>query len=307
MAAAAVPAAAATARALLDAATIHCAESILSILRVTELLICPRTQFPVLAEDLPHASALDTSESEDEWGPGGDAPPAAELPTSARIASSLAMPTNSWWDLRFKDPAQEERFRRRHNLLLLQFDVLSYIFLVFCINFIMFYPGTFHLASKLDRFSIALSTVCFLPAALLVTPRGRAVYGRHREPLLAFTFLAVTGWEVHVQHYMHLVDPVVFTRPLYMHGFSWLGTMLILFQLRHVVLAPLAAACFAADATLMPTICRHFYPDQDLGQCVAKDLVAKAALEVLGPLLVVGFFERHARMVFAARVRDAAR
>lgn len=139
------------------------------------------------------------------------------------------------------------------------------------------------------------SLISLAPVALLANRRTREFYVHNRQTLLAFTQLASAQWQLHVQHYMRTMEAATFTRPLYIHGFSWLGVVILLFQYRIRMAAPIAMLCFALDTTLIPQICRIFYQDMGMARCVAGDLARILPLVLLGPLAVAWAVERHAR------------
>ena len=61
---------------------------------------------------------------------------------------------------------------------------------------------------------------------------------------------------------------------------------------------PLALTCFAADLTVLPTICSTFYPDTPFAVCAGYDVVKMGLMVVAGPLVLARFMEMRSRHIF---------
>lgn len=209
------------------------------------------------------------------------------------------------FNLRFDDQRLEANFAAVHNANLARMAIAGYL-LCFCSAlYILFVPETtFNKAATADGVQAWRSTFGFLPAVLLLIPRTRAFYFRHRETFITFIFCTTTLWELHVKHYMNCIDDVSFRKSIYLHGYTWIGVVILMFQLRFRMLFPLALACFAADATLLPAICTRFYPATSLLTCVGFDVLRVGLFVLGGPLLVVWWMEKRCRDIFLLRMRE---
>ena len=142
-----------------------------------------------------------------------------------------------------------------------------------------------------------------LPLLLILFPRTRSFYSRYREYILACVFLSVVQWTVHTKHYMDSMPPAVFTRPLYVHGFSYIGVLALLYQVRFFILCPLVISCFLIDAvSMLPVICSEFYPGSSIWSCAAYDVVRVGVLVVALPLALVRVMEKRSRELFQVRL-----
>jgi hypothetical protein len=206
--------------------------------------------------------------------------------------------------LQFYDHQLETAFAAWHNSNLSRMDMFGFILCLGSAAFILFAPYTsFTKISQATGVHAWWSIPAVLPLLLFTTSQSRRFYTKHREMILIYVFLFTSHWHLHLENYMNCVESSTFTRGLYLHGFSWLGVLALMFQMRLKLLLPLTLACFAIDFSLMPKICEKYYPETPISVCVGSNLVRMGILLLCGPLIVVRFMENHSRKVFFARLQ----
>lgn len=285
------------AKMLLHMASTRCRDSVVNILAVTEMLVAP-PPLPQLRHPDDEGRDGDGDEEdlvEEEWELSGRG--SGEHPPLRNPAHPLT--------LRFPAPDMEAAFAAWHNHTLTRMDAFGFAMCGCSLLFILFIPHTaWDRAFRVADISPWRGAVSLLPALLLASPRTRPFYARHREAIVAYIFACVLQWTLHVAHYMHCMEPAAFIRPLHLHGFSWVGVLALLFQVRWRLLAPLVLACFAADAgAMMPTICATFYPTTAPAACMGLDLVRVGLLAITVPLALARVMELRARELFLARLQ----
>ncbi|KAL4541208.1 hypothetical protein Ndes2437B_g05589 [Nannochloris sp. 'desiccata'] len=229
-----------------------------------------------------------------------------EINSRSSAAVSLAdedIPSDRF-TLQFHDYRLETAFAAWHNNNLTRMDMFGFILCLGSAIYILFAPSTaFNKVAKATGVHAWWSIPAVLPLLLFTTCRSRLLYTKHREMILIYVFLFTTHWQMHVENYMNCVEPSIFTRSLYLHGFSWLGVLALMFQMRFKLLLPLTLACFAINFSLMPKICETYYPQTSLSVCVGFDLVRTGSLVLIGPLALVRWMEAHSRKFFFARLQ----
>ena len=273
-----------SAKTLLRTAATRCRDIIVNILAVTEMLVAP-PPLPELA-----SNSDDEDLYEEEWS------------LSVRSSSDATLIDHHPSDplsLQFYDLGLEAAFTDWYNSTLTRMDFFGYM-LCFCSAlFILFAPRTaFNQASTQEGINYWRSMFAVLPSLLFLTPRTRNLYWRYREAIVMMVFASTTQWELHVRHYIGCVDAITFQKPLFFHGFSWLGVLILMFQMRFKLMLPLALTCFAADLTVLPTICSTFYPDTPFAVCAGYDVVKMGLMVVAGPLVLARFMEMRSRHIF---------
>ena len=207
--------------------------------------------------------------------------------------------------LQFKDQRIERSFAAIHNSNLARMDIAGYLLCMCSAIYILFVPHTaFNKAASFEGIQAWRSTFGFLPIVLLLNPRTRGFYFRHRETFITFIFCATLLWQLHVKHYIDCVTTETFTRALYLHGYSWLGVMVLMFQLRFKLALPLVLTCFVPDLTLVPAICSRFYPEQSLISCVGFDVLRIGFWVVAFPLCLSRWMEKRCRDIFLRRMHE---
>jgi hypothetical protein len=273
----------------------HSRESIINILAVTEMLVAP-PPLPGLEQ-----SGIDSEDDDEEF-----IEEEVEINSRSSGAISLAdedIPRDRF-TLQFHDPRLETAFAAWHNNNLTRMDMFGFLLCLCSAAFILFAPFTaFNKVAKATGVHALWSIPAVLPLLLFVTPRSRVFYTKHRELIIFYVFLFTTHWQLHVENYMNCVEPSMFTRALYLHGFSWLGVLSLMFQMRIKLLLPLTLTCFAVAFSLMPKICERYYPESSLMACVGYDLVRTGILVLVGPLTLIRWMEKHARNIFFARLQ----
>jgi hypothetical protein len=280
------------AKTLLNTAAIHSRESIINILAVTEMLVAP-PPLPGLDQD-----GLETEDDDDFFEED------VEVRSSGAISLADEDIPRGRFTLQFHDPRLETAFAAWHNNNLTRMDVFGFILCLCSAVFILFAPYTaFNRVSKASNVHAWWSILAVLPLLLFSTSKSRIFYTKHRELILIYVFLCTTNWQLHVENYMDCVEPSMFKRALYLHGYSWLGVLVLMFQMRFKLLLPLTLGCFAVGFSLMPKICSRFYPETSLAACVGFDLVRMGILILIGPLTLVRWMEKHSRKFFFARLQ----
>jgi hypothetical protein len=287
------PCAIRAAKSVLSTAANQSRESIINILAVTEMLVAP-PPLPGLEQD-----GVETDDEDDFIEEE------VEINIRSSAATSLAneeIPRDRF-TLQFHDHHLEKAFAAWHNNNLTRMDVFGLSLSLCSAIFMLFAPySAFNKVSRATGVSAWWSVPAVLPLLLFTTPRSRAFYAKHREMIIIYVFAFVTHWQFHVENYMNCVEESTFTRALYLHGFSWLGVLILMFQMRFKLLLPLTLACFAVDFSLIPKICTTFYPETSLTACIGFDVVRMGFLVLIGPLTLAWWMEKHSRKFFFARL-----
>lgn len=281
-----------TAELLLESASGKYRNNIVELLEVTELLIAPPPVLPPSMDD-----DLDFLRSiEEEWD-STDSDTDTDIPAPD-------MSINKYL-LNFKDPSLEAAFAALHNASLFKVDLLSFpLCLVFALC-ILFVPQTkFKMPALADGVQAWRCLVAFLPMVLLINPRLRAIYYRHREVLITYTYCTSTLWNLHVKNFMDCLDPVVYLHPLNMLGYPWLIIMILTLQLRFKLLLPLTLGCSAVVSSLLPRICSLFFSESVLTVCIGREAIKLTASVLAGPLLIVWWLERCSRRNFTRTIEE---
>lgn len=289
------------------------------ILAATSLLVAPPPlpQVDVISEDEEDEEDIDPEEQEDEDN-DEDSYVYIEENDVYRYMQTMvwqmahgttpATPCRNIFTLEFEDPRLETAFATENNNRMVHRDVFGYLVSLCVMASLLFAPQT--------KFSLPGATahnesmqmwrwiVCYLPACFLFSKNMRPFYCRHREALLAFTYLTSASWALHVHHFLQLLEEASISRLIYMHGFIWLFLLILYFQMRFRLLLPLTFACFALDLAMLPKICRAFYPHSYSPlSCIGAQMMKFGVISLIGPLLFVWWAEKRSREAFVMRMQ----
>ena len=206
--------------------------------------------------------------------------------------------------LEFIDPCLEAAFTAAQNAAMTTRDAIGYIFGFVFLAFILFFPHTnFNQPGAAKDVQIWRWAICHLPLLFILSKRLRPLYIRNREAMLAFTLITGLLWNYYIQHYMAFLSASNFTRIIFMRGYVWLFTLVLIFQIRFRLVLPLAVVLFAIDATLIPKICSLMFPDATLGVCIMSETVKVGCIALASPLLLIWYGEKRSRENFYRRVQ----
>jgi len=279
---------------VLSTAATKSRESIINVLAVTEMLVAP--------PPLPSLEG-DNTESDNDEDFIEEEVAINSFSSSGLVLAHEDIPRDRI-TLQFNDHRLEAAFAAWHNNNLSKMDMFGFTFCLASAIFILFVPYTaFNKVAQATGVHVWWSIPAILPLLLFTTSRSGWFYTKHREMILMYVFLFTSHWQLHVENYMNSVEPSTFTRGVYLHGFSWLSVLILMFQMRFKLLLPLTLACFAVNFSLMPKICERYYPQTSISVCVGFDLLRMGLLVLIGPLALVRWMERHSRNVFFARLQ----
>lgn len=278
------------AKEVLEATSSECAELVGHYLTTAALLVDPPAPAQLPASDEEGDHGLDFQ---------GDAWRAHQMDIRSPSASYNSV------TLEFTDPRVEAAFAAEQNASMACRDAVGYIFGFVVLVFVLFVPQTkFNQPAAAEGVQVWRWAICHLPFCLIISKRTRPLYCRHREALLAYTFITGLLWNYHVQHYLPFLSVTDFSRPLFVRGYIWVLTLILIFQVRIRLLVPLILSCFAVDSTLLPKICSVMYPDVAAGRCIAAEGLKVGLIAVAAPLMMIWFVERRSRENFLRAFRD---
>ena len=204
--------------------------------------------------------------------------------------------------LEFDDPRLESAFTAENNAKLLGRDAFGY-FLSLCMSvFIAFAPlkikGSASYGSWREQWRWCMF---YLPSSLLFNKNMLPIYCRHREALVAYSYLTAAFWTM--QNFAESLDEGNLARFTCMHGFVWLFLFMLNFQMRFRLLLPLAVACFVVDLAILPKVCSNFFPLANPTRCFAYQVVKFGGVALFAPLFFVWSSEKRSRENFLRRIR----